>query len=225
MIKTRLQPRMAFFIGILVATAMPGATVYNESAQGDLSNSGLSPTLLPISLGSNVLTGTTGRDATAGFDRDYFTVVVPTGFQITSIIEQPGTVVGGAVSFIGLQAGSQVTVPTNATTAAGLLGWYHYGSTPNTDILPLMAIPDTGSSGFTPPLGPGTYSFWIQDFNLGVFNYGFNLVLAQATTPAAAPEPGSYLLAITGLGVVIASAKRARRQVTSFLHSNDNEKA
>jgi hypothetical protein len=219
------QPRLAFFIGILVATVMPGATIYNESSQGDLSNSGLTPTLLPISLGSNTLTGTTGRDATAGIDRDYFTIVIPTGLQLTSMIEQPGTTVGGATSFIGLQAGSQVTVATNATDATGLLGWFHYGSTPNADILPLIATPNQGSSGFTPPLGPGTYSFWIQDFNLGVFNYGFNMVLAQATTPSAAPEPGSYLLAITGLGVVIASAKRARRQVTTFLHSNDNPEA
>lgn len=161
------------------------ANDYNEAISGDLSNLGLSPTLLgTLTPGSNQIFGTTGRGA-AGIDRDYFTVTIPAGYQLSALIELPGTSVGGATSFLGVQAGKQVTLPTTTTTAVGLLGWTHYGAGDiNVNLLPRMGIPDTGSSGFTPPLGAGDYAFWIQDFNAGQFNYGFNLVVQ------AVPEPG-----------------------------------
>jgi hypothetical protein len=77
-----------------------------------------------------------------------------------SITELPGTQVGGALSFIGMEAGPQVTVSPDATTAAGLLGWAHYGPADiNTNILPAMGIPAEGSSGFTAPLGQDSTHF------------------------------------------------------------------
>ncbi len=146
---------------------------YDESVSGDLSNSGLNPTVVRLSPGSNILKGTTGR--VTGVDRDYFRVTVPAGFEVFAVKELAGTSVGGAVSFIGVQAGPQVTLPTNTTSAAGLLGWSHYGAvTTDTDILPSMGVPADGSTGFTGPLGPGQYTFWIQDFGAGTFGYAFD---------------------------------------------------
>src|SRR5947209_6118320 len=85
------------------------ASTYSEAIAGDLSNSGLTPTVLSFTAGSNQVSGTTGRGSN-GIDRDYFTFTVPSGNQLTSILELAGTSVGGAISFIGIQAGPQVTV-------------------------------------------------------------------------------------------------------------------
>ena len=131
-----------------------GAVVYDESINGDLSNSGLSPTVVSMALGSNQVWGTVGT--ANGVDLDYFTFTIQAGLQLSSITVLPGTQSGGALSFIGLQSGSQVTVPPDTQTAAGLLGWWHYSpSDINTDILAKMATPAMGSTGFTPPLPSG----------------------------------------------------------------------
>jgi hypothetical protein len=180
-------------------SALSAATIYDESVSCDLSNSGLAPTQLTVGAGSNEIFGTTGNSG-SGIDRDYFTITIDPGLELDAITVLPGTESGGAVSFIGLEAGPQVTLPTNAPTAAGLLGWWHYGPADiNTDILSEMAVPDTGSSGFTDPLEAGTYSFWIQDFNSGTFNYGFDLSVGAAPTP----EPSTYVLAIAALAMIV----------------------
>ncbi len=195
--------RYSALVSVLLASGVSllhGATIYRESVSGDFSNSGLSPTQVTVGLGSNQIFGTTGN-AGSGIDRDYFTITIPANEALTGITVLAGTTSGGATSFIGLQAGPQVTLPTNASTAAGLLGWWHYGpSDVGSDILSKIAIPVNGAIGFTTPLGPGQYSFWVQDFNAGAFNYGFDLAVAAA---AATPEPATWGLLVAGLCVAI----------------------
>jgi hypothetical protein len=210
-----LSKRTSFFglailaFGIVAQTQAD--TVYRESTSGDLSNSGLTPTVLPVSLGSNQVFGTTGR--VTATDRDYFTITVPTGLQISQILELGGTTVGETVSFLGIQRGSQVTLPTNATTADGLLGWVHYGPvSTDTNILPDLGVPSQGSTGFSGALPAGNYAFWIQDFGAGTFSYAFDIRLAAAST-AAAPEPASYATLLLGgltLAVVIRRFRHTR---------------
>jgi hypothetical protein len=175
---------------------------------GDFSDDGLHPTNVGIlTLGSNQIFGTTGRGDN-GIDRDYFTVTVPSGAEWVSLIELPGTEVGGDVSFLGVEAGNQVTLSVFPNDATGLLGWTHYSVADiNTDLLPTMSVPSEGSSGFTTPLGAGEYSFWIQEFDSGTFPYGFNIVLAPAP---AVPEPGSIAMSL-GLGMTGAAFLRRRR--------------
>ena len=188
-----------------IAIHVNAAVIYNEAISGDLSNSGLSPTSLTVALGSNQIFGTTGRGATA-IDRDYFSITVPSGLAVTLLSVLPGTTSGG-ISFIGLQAGPQVTVSTSAIDATGLLGWWHYSpSDINTNILPKMAVPTQGSSGFSGVLGAGTYSFWVQDFNAGSFNYGFDVTVAQA------PEPATYAAVLTGISIIAALQYRRRNK-------------
>jgi hypothetical protein len=184
--------------GIALVLAMfsnaHGVTVYSESVNGDLSNNGLNPTVLTLGVGSNEILGSTGQLAGVS-DRDYFTFTVPSNLKVTQIIEEAGTQAGGGQSlgFFAVQSGTQVTLPTNTATAAGLLGWIHYGPTAtDINILPAMGIPANGSSGFIPPLGPGSYAFWLQDTSAGTFNYGLNVVLAPI------PEPSAGALIITG---------------------------
>ena len=47
----------------LYAAVAHGDTVYNEGVSGDLSNSGLTPTLITVSLGQNDIFGSTGKNA------------------------------------------------------------------------------------------------------------------------------------------------------------------
>ena len=187
-----------------------GGTLWNSTVNGPLSTSGLTPTPLgPLTLGDNDVFATTGSSATGVIDQNYFVVTVPVGFALGSITELPGTVVGGTASFIGVEAGSQVTVGSNPTTAAGLLGFTLYTTAEiNTNILPLMGIPDNGSSGFTPPLGPGQYSFWIQEGAAGTFPYGFDLGLVST---ASVPEPGTLTTSLIGLALLIPVLLRRRR--------------
>lgn len=200
--------------------SLQASTLYNEAVQGDLSNSGSTPTPITETVGSNQIFGTTGRDAN-GIDRDYFTITVPTGLQLTAVTELAGTSVGGVVSFIGIQAGNQVTVSPNAVDATGLLGWAHYGgATTDTNLLPVMGIPAQGSSGFTPPLNAGNYSIWIQDFNTGSFPYGFDLVLAPVAS--AVPEPQSYTMMLAGVSALGFLYKWRRRALTNLLQGSNN---
>jgi hypothetical protein len=182
-----------------------GGIIYNEAVNGDLSDSGLSPTVIgPLSLGSNQIFGTTGRQG-ATVDRDYFTIIVPPNSALSALTVLPGTQSAGALSlsFIGVEAGPQVTLPTNATSAQGLLGWHHYSAADiGLDILPEMGVPALGSTGFSPPLGPGTYSFWIQELSAGTFPYGFNLQLAPL------PEPSSMALLLLGIPAVLYARRR-----------------
>ena len=167
-------------------------TIYSESVNGELSNNGLTPTVIPVNAGSNIISGTTGGNTGVDF-RDYFTIFVPPGLELVSLIEMAGTQAGN-VGFLGLQSGSQVTLPTNSVTADGLLGWVHYGAAASDiNILPTMAVPANGSSGFATPLGSGNYAFWLQDSSAGTFQYSFNVVL----TPV--PELPTTALALVGL--------------------------
>ena len=197
----RLLPVLA-----LTCSLTKAAVVYDETLMGDLSNSGLAPTVITVVEGSNQINGATGRQT--GVDRDYFTFTVPTGLTLAAITPLAGTTVAANSAFIGLQAGNQVTLPTNASSAAGLLGWWHY--TPDdigVNILNSMAAPAAGSSGFSVPLPSGSYSVWIQEFGAGVYPYHFDVVLA----PADVPEPGTWVSACLGFAVLAATRLRRRK--------------
>lgn len=206
-----MSSRYSFASAVLALTcSLPPAVMaanYDEGTLGDLSNSGLTPTVISVGLGSNLISGMTGSSA-SGIDRDYFSVTIPNGAGLSGLTVSDGTAVGIAVSFIGVQAGPQVTVSTSSFSAAGLLGWAHYSDGDvGHDILPTMAFPVNGSSGFAVPLGPGTYSFWVQDFDFGDATYAFNLAVT-----AAVPEPETYAALVLGLGLlgVARSRRRAR---------------
>jgi hypothetical protein len=186
--------RIALTLILTVAASARAAVIYDEAMSGDFSNSGLTPTVLSVAGGSNQIFGSTG--SVGGIDRDYWTFAIPDGLQLTSIVVLPGTVARGVVSFIGMQAGTQVTLPTNTSTATGLLGWYHYGvSDIDSDILGAMSVPSLGSSGFARPLGAGNLAFWVQDFNVGLSPYGFDFQLE----PVPTPEPGTWFSSIAAI--------------------------
>ena len=208
----RLRSIVLLASAFLYGTVAHGDTIYNESISGDLSNSGLTPTSVTVSLGSNDLFGTTGKNATTGtIDRDYFTFTVAQGMELTAITVLPGTQTLGTLgdSFIGMESGPEVTVSTAATTAAGLLGWDHYDTGDiGVNILPQMGTSCLGSTGFTGPLPAGTYSFWVQEASVGTVPYGLEFTVAT-------PEPASWTMLLTGMAALV--GKTARRAARSRL--------
>jgi hypothetical protein len=202
----------------LCSAVARGDTVYNEGVSGDLSNSGLTPTPITVSLGQNDVFGTTGKTGTV-IDRDYFTFTIPSDMELTAITVLPGTESLGTLdeSFIGMQSGPQVTISTAATTAAGLLGWYHYGPDDiGVNILPLMGTSGLGSTGFTPPLPSGTYSFWVQEASAGTVPYGLEFTVAT-------PEPATWTMLFTGLtALATKTSRRARSRSYRRVETDSN---
>jgi PEP-CTERM motif len=200
----RFVVRSAFIaLALGLGSVASAGVIWNETGNGDLSGDHLAPTVVgTLTHGSNQIFGQTGNpgspDSPTTPDRDYFVITVPVGLHLASITVLPGTT-SGNVSFIGLQAGSQFTIPPvpNPSSAAGMLGWFHYSpAVIGQDILDDMSIPNrlmSGNSGFTIPLGPGNYAFWVQDTSGGgPFNYGFDLL--------AVSEPGTIAMMLLGLG-------------------------
>jgi hypothetical protein len=205
MIARYLTYSALFALSCAVFSSAQGA-VYDEADAGDFSNSGLSPTVLHLGLGSNFISGSTGSGAgPAGIDPDYFSITVPSRAVLSSLTVLPGTTVGGDVTFIGVQVGPQVTVSPDATDATGLLGWMHYGpGNVNRNILPRIGTGSEGATGFTGPLGPATYSFWVQDTAGGTVPYNYDLVLTAAV---AVPEPTTLATLTVGLVFLIAGLR------------------
>ena len=170
------------------------ANGWNEAVSGDLANVGTSPTPVTLGLGSNLIAGSTGR--TSGVvDRDYFSVSIAPGQQLSAVNVLAGTAAtnAGGVSFIAVQAGLQVTVSPTGGSAAGLLGWLHFGENDlGTNVLPVMGI-GIGATGFVDTLPAGNYAFWIQDTGTGtaLYRLDFNV--------SAVPEPATVLMLLAGL--------------------------
>ena len=198
--------KTAWLVLLFFGAAAPTAAtvIYNESTFPNFSSSGGSPTMLPLSPGFNEIIGSNGSQDTSV--RDYVTITLPTGFLLSSLtLINTGAL--GAEGFIGIEAGDQVTLPPNTTTAAGLLGWWHYTpSDANTNLLPEMGVSAMGSSGFTSPLGAGDYSLWIQDTSTGLFEYQFNLQV----TPA--PEPATWHMSFFAAPFLLDFARRKTRR-------------
>jgi MYXO-CTERM domain-containing protein len=171
------------------------ATAWDESVSGDLANLGTSATAVSFGLGSNVMIGTTGRGTDGVVDRDYFTFTLPEGWQLDAVTMLPGTTFLGpsSLGFIGVQAGTQVTVNPTGGSAAGLLGWWHYNENDmGTDILPSIGA-GPGATGFVGALPAGSYAFWIQETATGSAAYHFDFSVSQV------PETATTLMWLAGL--------------------------
>lgn len=220
MSKTRLLPRALLAAGFMfgaqaalatlsstaTATTTATATAWDEAVSGDLANSGSTPSAVSLALGTNLIIGTTGR-VSGVVDRDYFTFTLPTGWQLDTLTVLPGTTALGTsgLSFIAVQAGPRVTVSPTGGSAAGLLGWAHYGENDiGTDILQIMGF-GGGATGFFGALPAGSYAFWIQDTGTGVANYRLDFGVS------AVPEPAAALMLLAG-GAALAGVAGLRRR-------------
>jgi hypothetical protein len=197
---TRWIPAFVIALAALLAPAtdVRAGIIYDEAIDGDFSGDGLVPTSLAFGPGSNLISGTTGRDELGVIDRDYFTFTVEPGYAFISLIELAGTTVVRNVGFLAIQAGPQVTVPVSPNDASGLLGWAHFEPVDaDIDILPNMGVSGGGSTGFLPPLPAGQYAIWIQETATGTSSYAFDFQVVPVPEPALAL---SVLLGLAALG-------------------------
>jgi hypothetical protein len=197
----------------LLAAAPAIATIYDEAGSGDLSNDKAAPTALTLTPGLNSVIGTVN-----GFDngdgQDWVSFTIPTGFVMTSYVNsQYGST--DPQGFTGFQFGSSFS--GDEFVAGSYAGYAHFGfaatnpdgtppkSTVGVNLLQRMANPSfaPGTTGFTPPLGAGTYTFLIQQGNPVTTNYQFDMNVR------AVPEPGSSLC-LLGMGGLAILALRWR---------------
>ena len=180
-------------LGAALGAALPpmearAGIVLDEATFGDFSDDRLAPTVVTLETGVNVIAGFSGQSPVPDMhDLDYVRFTVPVGHVLTRFLVQDAFV-GGAFSFVGMQAGPEVTIPwTWSNVNSPLLGWSHFGSSDiGSDLLPTMAR-SPGSVGFTPPLGAGTYTLWIMELDISqVSSYRFGLEVAPIPGPAGA---------------------------------------
>jgi hypothetical protein len=201
---------LSAFVLMLGLTGAPrAAVVWDEAVNGPFGDFDHQTQLGAFKLGDNEIRGVTGQTSPGVFDRDYFTFTVPAGLGLAELIVINATSAGPlGISFIGIEAGTAITVPPTPTPpdASFLLGWRHYGPDDiGNDILAAIGspIPPMGAAGFTPPLGPGSYAVWIQETGMCNCVYDFDFVLV--------PEPASMAGLFTGLALLLLVWRRHRR--------------
>ncbi len=168
------------------------ALLWDDAVDGDLSNDRLNPTAFVLGFGTSAIVSETMLSATAGGDRDYFSVTVGAGQVLTSIVLAESSSDGfDTAGFVGMQFGPQVTVDPDMPDASLLSGFAI--TSPDlvgTDILNML-------SGQT-SLGEGTYSFWVQQ--TGEFLTRIRLDFTVVPAPSGA-------LAL-GMGLCLAGRRR-----------------
>lgn len=197
---------LALALGLLAAPcASPGSTLWNEASQGDLSGNRLAPTGVSLELGSNDLFATTQNG-----DLEYLTFQIPAGRAVSSVYLRAYTGTDGR-AFFGLQQGGTFTVAANAASPSDMYGYSHFGpnavgATVGSDFLG-QAASAFGAQGFTPPLGAGTYTLWLQQLGTPV-TYQLDLVVSPV------PEPASTAAAVAAalLGVAVIRRRTASRR-------------
>jgi hypothetical protein len=209
----------------LADVAHADVIAWDEAVNGEFSHDGLAPTPVTFISGRSEILGTDGKPnaATDPVNPDYFTFTVPAGSALTAITVLPGTTSTGplGISFIGIEAGNQVTLGPTPSDAMGLLGWRHFSPADiGTDILGEIGdpMPPMGATGFTPPLGSGDYAVWIQETGVcgpSLCNYGFDFTLAEI------PEPASGAIVLTGLAL-LAALRRHRRARSRLMNSSSS---
>ncbi len=180
----------------LLAVPAQAATVWSEGVNGDLSTNEGAPTSVAFSIGSNVVTGSVISTTDV---RDYFTFTIGAGQALSSIIllayDDPstGTANDGNTGFNAINIGSTSLMP-GAGNIGSFLGANHLTPSIGTDILPGLGNAGFGAAGFTGSLGPGTYTYVIQQTSpvTSAYSLQFNVV----------PEPSSLLLSLAGAGLV-----------------------
>ena len=158
----RSQALAVMTASLVCASAAHADTTYDESIDGDFSGSAGAPTAIVFNTGTNTVIGS----AFAGSDtRDFFTFTIPAGNELTALrqVDYSDGAGGGAnVGYHALDAGP-TSVNPGFGTANDFIGGGHIAQLPSGfDMLPGLGAAVGNGTGFDVPLGPGTYTYIIQ---------------------------------------------------------------
>ncbi|MEO0971994.1 MAG: VPLPA-CTERM sorting domain-containing protein [Pseudomonadota bacterium] len=185
----------------LVPAAALSSTVWDEAVYGDLSGDPDAPTALVFSTGSNVISGSVS--AGEGDTRDFITFTIGENQVLTALLQleyvDPLTGEPANRGFHAINEGDTSFIP-GGDTADFFLGGAHLDPLPEgTDMLSILAAAPQAGQGFDGPLGPGTYSYVIQQTGPQVSGYTIDFQVAAVPVPAGIWLIGSALFSLAGL--------------------------
>ena len=185
---------------LLAAAAAQGQFVFDEGTLGDFSTDPAAGTVLGFGLGTNTVLGTMGNSnavnsdfSNPNGDRDFFTFTVGAGQSVTSIELTEWSVANQG--FIAIDDGFGSVIPgltTNSDLLSGILVSTNDLGANLLDEFTTGAV--TTNSLPSPILGPGTYTFVVQQTTNLTQAYGLRFTLVPS--PAAAAMLGGGLLAV-----------------------------
>ena len=165
----------AMLLIIVFGTPVAAGVVWDESVNGELSHSPATPTLLPFTVGSNVVTGTVIN--VVGRPRDYLSFTVPPGHTLvamTLLVFTPDN-----IAFTAINEGIHSFFPAPDTEHLYMSGIHLFASDVGSNLLELFVnrAVTTDSMG-DPFLLPATYSMVIQQTSVITTTYSIDFVLA-----------------------------------------------
>jgi hypothetical protein len=205
---------------LLLLVATSALADWDEGVDGDLSTNEAAPTPLALVVGSNVIAGSV---VSPGDVRDYVTFTVGPGQQLTALnqlayFDIPGGGPGNR-GYHAINAGATSFIPSAGNSSSFLGGNHLDPLPPGTDMLPGLAAAPLAGVGFTVPLGPGTYSYLVQQTGPQQNGYELELVIVSTATPGLpllSTEGVVVLLAILiGLGVFAVRRRRGSARYRS----------
>jgi MYXO-CTERM domain-containing protein len=184
---------LAGLVAAAFAHSAAAVSIWDEGVNGDLSNDPAAPTVLALGLGTNSITGT------AASDTDFFTITVPDGASFAGLLLTSFESTDD-LAFLAIESGPVIT---DMGSPLNLLGWLHPSvEFVGTDILDDLALGED-ALGFTAPLGPGTYTLWMQQTGPEPLAYGLDLIVVSVSEPPVAT--------LFALGLVALAVARRRR--------------
>ncbi len=172
-------------ITCIFATSASAQTFF-ESTDGDASNDANNPTLIDLVVGSTLVGGTVTMSSEEGGDIDFFTFTIEEGELLTGLFLQDYS--PADPGFHGISAGPTGIVPIGGDVAQ-FLGSQHLGSTTANLLDGLGGNPVVGM-GFEGPIGPGTYSYIIQQTGATTTSYTLDFRVTGAAVSCVIPEDG-----------------------------------
>lgn len=188
--------RFVRLLPLLTACVLPFGTAravgWNELNDGDLSDDGNAPTFITFTEGINLIEGTMGSPGGVGpLDADVWTFTIAAGYYLTGItLASYSAPTGPHDSFMAIDDATTVNMSDPSLHLSNGL----WNDSPGSTLMEILdAGPVYGGTGFDGYLGPGDYTFWVQEGSEEI-QYGINFEVT------AVPEPGSSLfLALAGL--------------------------
>lgn len=171
-------------LGLLLALTSPAdaVVIHNEAIHGDLSTNPAAPTPLAFGLGGNTIIGTVNNSGAPTGDRDYITFTIGAGQTLTALNLLAFSPTN--LAFAAFNAGATSFVPNVANEANFLSGIHISGLDVGSNLLIAFATNSVTSNSLPAPLlGPGQYSFVIQQTSVLTTSYSLEFFV-EAPVPA-----------------------------------------